>query len=47
MRTKGAMEARRVILGEAVRNLMNLHCLTGARAVVRGFAQKFVSRTFA
>jgi C-terminal binding protein len=34
MRTKGAMEARRVILGEAVRNPVNLHCLTGARAVV-------------
>ncbi len=38
MRTKGAMEARRVILGEAVRNPVNLHCLTGARAVVRGNA---------
>ena len=35
MRTKGAMEARRVILGAAVRNPVNLHCLTGARAVVR------------
>jgi C-terminal binding protein len=38
MRTKGAMEARRVILGEAVRNPVNLHCLTGAKAVVRGGA---------
>ena len=35
MRTKGAMEARRVILGEPVRNPVNLHCLTGARAVVQ------------
>ena len=35
MRVKGAREARRVILGEAVRNPVNLHCLTGARAVVR------------
>ena len=34
MRTKGAQEARRVILGEAVRNPVNLHCLKEARAVV-------------
>lgn len=35
MRTKGAREARRVVLGEAVRNPVNLHCLSGPRAVVR------------
>src|SRR5262249_43215960 len=28
VRTKGAREARRVILGEPVRNPVNLHCLT-------------------
>jgi D-3-phosphoglycerate dehydrogenase len=35
MRIKGAQEARRVVLGEAVRNPVNLHCLTNPRAVVR------------
>jgi C-terminal binding protein len=35
MRVKGAREARRVILGEAVRNPVNLHVLTGAKALVR------------
>jgi D-3-phosphoglycerate dehydrogenase len=35
MRAKGAREARRVLLGEAVRNPVNLHCLTGPRAAVR------------
>lgn len=36
MRVKGAKEARRVILGEAVRNPVNLHCLVNPKAVVRG-----------
>jgi phosphoglycerate dehydrogenase-like enzyme len=34
MRSKGAQEARRVVLGEPVRNPVNLHCLTAPRAVV-------------
>jgi phosphoglycerate dehydrogenase-like enzyme len=34
MRTKGAEEARRIVLGEPVRNPVNLHCLTGSRAVL-------------
>lgn len=34
MRTKGAQEARRVLLGECVRNPVNLHCLAEPRAVV-------------
>jgi phosphoglycerate dehydrogenase-like enzyme len=36
MRTKGAEEARRILLGEAVRNPVNLHCLTSPRAVLPG-----------
>jgi D-3-phosphoglycerate dehydrogenase len=36
MRTKGAQEARRVLLGEPVRNPVNLHCLVQPRAVVPG-----------
>lgn len=36
MRSKGAQEARRVLLREAVRNPVNLHQLVGARAVVGG-----------
>jgi hypothetical protein len=35
MRTKGAQEARRVLAGEAVRNPVNLHCLTAPRTKVR------------
>jgi phosphoglycerate dehydrogenase-like enzyme len=35
MRVKGALEARRVIQGEAVRNPVNLHLLQKPRAVVR------------
>ncbi|MGL4555406.1 MAG: C-terminal binding protein [Gemmataceae bacterium] len=34
MRVKGAMEARRVLRGEPVRNPVNRHLLQGARAVV-------------
>ncbi len=34
MRTKGALEARRVLLGERVRNPVNRHCLIEPRAVV-------------
>ncbi len=34
MRTKGALEARRILLGEPVRNPVNRHCLTNPRAVV-------------
>jgi D-3-phosphoglycerate dehydrogenase len=34
MRTKGAMEARRVVLGEPVRNPVNLHCLVSPRTPV-------------
>jgi phosphoglycerate dehydrogenase-like enzyme len=34
MRTKGAQEARRLLLGEAVRNPVNLHCLVNPRCVV-------------
>ena len=37
MRSKGAQEARRVLLGEPVRNPVNLHCLSGPRTpVTRG-----------
>ena len=35
MRVKGALEARRVIQGEPVRNPVNLHVLQNPRAVVR------------
>jgi C-terminal binding protein len=34
MRTKGAQEARRMLLGEPVRNPVNLHCLVNPRCVV-------------
>lgn len=34
MRRKGAQEARRLLLGEPVRNPVNLHCLTQPRAVI-------------
>ncbi|MFO0864389.1 MAG: NAD(P)-dependent oxidoreductase [Gemmataceae bacterium] len=34
MRDKGAMEARRILTGEAVRNPVNLHCLTNAKATL-------------
>ncbi len=34
MRRKGALEARRILLGEAVRNPVNLHCLMNPRAVI-------------
>jgi len=34
MRTKGAQEARRLVLGEPVRNPVNLHCLVEPRAVI-------------
>jgi C-terminal binding protein len=34
MRSKGAEEARRLVLGEAVRNPVNLHCLKKPRAVL-------------
>ncbi len=34
MRTKGAQEARRIVVGEPVRNPVNLHCLRNARAVL-------------
>jgi phosphoglycerate dehydrogenase-like enzyme len=34
MRRKGAEEARRLVLGEPVRNPVNLHCLSNARAVL-------------
>jgi hypothetical protein len=34
MRTKGAREARRVVLGESVRNPVNLHCLAKPRTPV-------------
>jgi D-3-phosphoglycerate dehydrogenase len=34
MRTKGALEARRVLRGEPVRNPVNLHCLVNPRAAV-------------
>jgi phosphoglycerate dehydrogenase-like enzyme len=34
MRTKGALEARRVVLGEPVRNPVNGHLLTNPRGVV-------------
>jgi phosphoglycerate dehydrogenase-like enzyme len=34
MRTKGATEGRRLLLGEPVRNPVNLHCLVNPRAVI-------------
>jgi phosphoglycerate dehydrogenase-like enzyme len=34
MRTKGAEEARRIVLNEPVRNPVNLHCLEDSRAVL-------------
>jgi phosphoglycerate dehydrogenase-like enzyme len=34
MRTKGAQEGRRVLLGEPVRNPVNRHCLINPRAVL-------------
>ncbi len=34
MRSKGAEEARRIVLGEPVRNPVNLHCLQSPRAVL-------------
>jgi phosphoglycerate dehydrogenase-like enzyme len=34
MRTKGAQEGRRLLLGEPVRNPVNLHCLVNPRAVI-------------
>ncbi|MCS6849752.1 MAG: C-terminal binding protein [Gemmataceae bacterium] len=34
MRTKGAQEARRILLGEPVRNPVNLHCLMNPRCAV-------------
>ena len=34
MRSKGAQEGRRLVLGEAVRNPVNLHCLVKPRAVI-------------
>jgi phosphoglycerate dehydrogenase-like enzyme len=34
MRTKGAEEARRILLGEPVRNPVNLHCLQSPRAAI-------------
>jgi phosphoglycerate dehydrogenase-like enzyme len=34
MRTKGALEGRRLLLGEAVRNAVNLHCLVHPRATI-------------
>ena len=34
MRTKGAAEARRILTGEAVRNLVNRHCLENPRCKV-------------
>lgn len=34
MRSKGAQEARRVLLGEPVRNPVNLHCLVEARCKI-------------
>jgi C-terminal binding protein len=34
MRTKGALEGKRLLLGEAVRNPVNLHCLVNPRAVI-------------
>ncbi len=34
MRTKGALEGRRLLLGEPVRNPVNLHCLANPRAVI-------------
>lgn len=40
MRTKGAEEARRIILGEPVRNPVNLHCLKGPKCVLPAVAPK-------
>ena len=34
MRTKGAQEGRRLLLGEPVRNPVNLHCLVNPRATI-------------
>jgi phosphoglycerate dehydrogenase-like enzyme len=34
MRTKGAQEARRILLGEPVRNPVNLHCLVNPRCAI-------------
>jgi C-terminal binding protein len=34
MRTKGAIEGKRMLLGEAVRNPVNLHCLVNPRAAI-------------
>jgi C-terminal binding protein len=34
MRTKGAMEGKRLLLGEPIRNPVNLHCLVNPRAVI-------------
>jgi C-terminal binding protein len=34
MRTKGAQEGRRLLLGEPVRNPVNLHCLVNPRAAI-------------
>ncbi|MBX9681542.1 MAG: C-terminal binding protein [Gemmataceae bacterium] len=34
MRDKGALEARRILTGEAVRNPVNLHCLANAKATL-------------
>jgi C-terminal binding protein len=38
MRFKGAQEARRLLVGEPVRNPVNLHCLVNARAKVAAMA---------
>src|SRR5262249_32121386 len=40
MRTKGAEEARRILEGEPVRNLVNLHCLTNPRAALPALAPR-------
>ncbi len=34
MRTKGAQEGRRLVLGEPVRNPVNVHCLVKPRCVL-------------
>jgi phosphoglycerate dehydrogenase-like enzyme len=34
MRTKGSLEGRRILLGEPVRNPVNLHCLVNPRCVI-------------
>ena len=41
MRVKGAREARRVILGEPVRNPVNRHCLVSPRAAVWALLRSF------